>query len=50
MRDCGYTIVPNPDAKDRLWKAGGKRQAIYARQDLDEKQRFVAVRQIGDIA
>ena len=31
---CGYTPVRNPDADDGLWRINGRRQAIYARNNL----------------
>jgi hypothetical protein len=35
FEECGYVPVRNRDAKDGLWKIGGKRQVIYGRSDLD---------------
>jgi hypothetical protein len=37
---CGYTRVNNDRAKDGYWKIGGRRQAIYARKDLDLASRI----------
>ncbi|MEP7301437.1 MAG: DUF5906 domain-containing protein [Caldimonas sp.] len=31
---AGYTAVRNPDAKDGLFKLGGRRTVVYARRDL----------------
>jgi len=42
MGNAGYMPVPNNDAKDRLWKISGKRQAIYGRKELTERDRLVA--------
>jgi hypothetical protein len=39
---CGYTPVRNPDAQDGLWKIASKRQAVYARKNLSERERHVA--------
>ena len=40
LEDCGYLIVVNPSAaSDGLWAIKKKRQAIYARSDLDLRQR-----------
>lgn len=42
LEAVGYIAVHNPHAKDGLWKAGGKRQAIYAKKDLATRDRLVA--------
>lgn len=42
LEDVGYTAVRNPDATDGLWKVGGKRQVVYARRDLPERERLRA--------
>jgi len=34
----------NPDANDGLWKIGNRRQAVYARRDLPERDRIAAAR------
>ena len=34
LEECGYIVVPNPDAVDRLWYANKKRQVIYTQSDL----------------
>jgi hypothetical protein len=34
MEKCGYIAVHNMAAQDGLWKAGGRRQVIYARSAL----------------
>jgi hypothetical protein len=47
MASVGYTSVRNRDASDGLWKLNGKRQAVYARTDLTERDRFQAVRTVG---
>ncbi|UQD70496.1 hypothetical protein JEY40_31735 [Bradyrhizobium japonicum] len=44
FEDCDYVPVRNPDAKDGLWKVNGRRQAIYARNDLDAAQRLAAAK------
>ena len=35
----GYVPVRNPTAEDGLWKIHGKRQAVYAKQALDPRDR-----------
>jgi hypothetical protein len=48
LEACGYVPVRNPNAGDGLWKAGGKRQVIYAQQilnlrdQIDEAGKIVA--------
>jgi len=40
MDDCGYVAVRNPDAPaDGLWKLGARRQVIYARKELMDRER-----------
>ena len=42
---CCYTVVPNPDAKDKLWRCRGERQAIYVRTDLPAPKRLLAAQE-----
>jgi hypothetical protein len=44
---CGYVAVDNTDAKDRLWRIGGKRQVVYAKASLSEREQMIAARRIG---
>lgn len=46
LEDCGYTAIRNPDAKDGYWRISGRRQPIYGRKDLGERERLAAIRQI----
>jgi hypothetical protein len=47
LENCGYEPVRNDDAKsDGHWKIAGKRQAVYARNDLSTKERLTAVRRL----
>ena len=48
LSDCQYIAVRNPDAKDKLWKINGRRQIIYARQDLTPEQRTDAAVELLD--
>lgn len=48
LEAVGYVRVRNDDAKDGLWVVKGKRQAIYAKKDLDIRDRIVAAREIVD--
>jgi hypothetical protein len=50
LEDCGYVVVVNPNAKksDGLWHVKGKRQTIYARVELDLKQRLMAAKKLAD--
>jgi hypothetical protein len=34
LSECGYTAVPNPDAKDKYWKVYGHRRAIYVKKEF----------------
>lgn len=42
LEAVGYTAVYNESVKDGLWKALGKRQVIYAKKDLETRQRIAA--------
>lgn len=42
LGNAGYVPVPNTGATDRLWKVGGKRQVIYGRKELTERDRLAA--------
>jgi hypothetical protein len=46
MERCGYTVARNPNADDGLWKMNNIRQAIYARSELTERQRGIAIKQM----
>jgi hypothetical protein len=35
---AGYVPIANPDAKDKLWRLGGKRCAIYAPKRLSSRK------------
>ena len=42
LEAVGYIAVHNAHAKDGLWKVGGKRQVVYARKDMSERDRIKA--------
>jgi Family of unknown function (DUF5906)/Bifunctional DNA primase/polymerase, N-terminal len=42
LEACGYVAVRNDGAKDGLWKVDGKRQVIYAKTDLSQRERITA--------
>ena len=46
LETAGYVQVRNEAARDALWKIHGKRQVIYARNDLLPADRLRAARQI----
>jgi hypothetical protein len=50
LEDNGYVVVINPDAKksDGLWTIKGRRQTIYARIELNLKQRLTAASNLVD--
>ena len=43
---CEYIPVRNPDASDGLWKVVGRRQVIYAKRSVSERERLTAVRRL----
>jgi phage/plasmid primase-like uncharacterized protein len=44
LESAGYVAVRNDSAEDGLWKISGRRQAVYARRELSERDRFIAAR------
>jgi hypothetical protein len=44
MESCGYTTIRNPDAGDGYWRIAGRRQPIYGKKELSERERLSAVR------
>lgn len=42
IEECGYVQVLNDCAKDRLWKIKGRRQAVYAKRELSERDQIAA--------
>jgi hypothetical protein len=42
LADVGYVAISNPDTKDGLFKVSGKRQTVYANQDLSPSEQFAA--------
>ncbi|HET9245880.1 MAG TPA: hypothetical protein VFO15_08765 [Xanthobacteraceae bacterium] len=46
LESVGYVQVSNNAAKDGLWKINGRRQVIYARNDLSAADRLKAAREI----
>ena len=46
LESAGYVQVSNDAAQDGLWKISGKRQVIFARNDLLGADRLKAARQI----
>jgi hypothetical protein len=46
LEECGYVPARNPDASDGLWKIAGRRQAVYARAELDLRDRISAARSL----
>jgi hypothetical protein len=45
LEEAGYVPVYNRDADSGLWNINGKRQAVYARSELPERDRMLAVRE-----
>jgi hypothetical protein len=46
LESCGYIPVRNDGAEDGLWKAGGKRQAVYAKEELSVRDRIRAAQEL----
>lgn len=46
LAECGYVPVRNPDADSGLWRTGGKRQVVYARNGLSLTAMIVAARNL----
>lgn len=46
LEACGYEPVRNNDAKDGLWKIGGRRQAVYGQRDLSMAEKVAAVERL----
>jgi hypothetical protein len=42
FEDCGYVAVRNDSAKDGLWRIDGRRQVIYAKDNLSPRDRIAA--------
>jgi hypothetical protein len=43
IADAGYEMVRSSTAKDGLWKVAGKRQSIYAPEDLSPRMARVSL-------
>lgn len=46
LEEQGYVAVHNDGPKDGLWKVFGKRQVIYAKKDLDTRDRIIAAQNL----
>jgi hypothetical protein len=46
LETCGYIPVRNDGAADGLWKINGRRQAVYGRADLPQRDRISAARKL----
>ena len=46
LETCGYTPVRNDTAESGLWVIGGKRQVVYAKKNLSQRERFAAAREL----
>jgi len=42
LEACGYVAIRNDGAKDGLWKVDGRRQVIYAKAELPNRDRITA--------
>ena len=49
LERCGYVNVPNEEDKhDHQWRIMGKRQSVYARQEMTYREQVIAVRKKRD--
>ena len=46
LEDAGYLSIHNPDAQGGLWNINNRRQAVYGRRELSERDRLLAVREL----
>ena len=46
LEECGYVPHRNNGATDGLWKIGGRRQVVYVKRELSERDASVAVRKL----
>lgn len=46
LERVGYTLVPNPDSKDGVWKSGGKRLTLYGHRDYSVGERISHARDL----
>jgi hypothetical protein len=42
MERCGYIACHNPNADDGLWRINGRRQTLYAKEELSPEERLKA--------
>ena len=50
LENCDYVPVRNPDAaSDGLWKISGKRQAVYAKKTLSDRDRLKAASALANV-
>lgn len=47
LERVGYTVVPNPNASDGLWRFKGRRQAIYGDASLSISERVKLARELA---
>ena len=48
FEQCGYAPVRSDTADDGLWKIGGKRQVVYARNGLSTREKRKAAKELTD--
>jgi len=44
MENCGYVVVPNPEAADGIWRISGVRHVVYGKARLTPAARLRAAR------
>ena len=50
MEECGYIPIRNPHAKDGMWKINSRRQVIYVKRELSDRDGLAAARKLGEAA
>jgi hypothetical protein len=47
LEGCGYRRLNNPADKRGRWKIGGQRGSAYVLRQLDDREGFAAIRDLG---
>ena len=48
LKEIGYVLIRNPDAKDGYWKIGRKRQPVYVKIELSPAERYAAAEKLAE--
>jgi hypothetical protein len=47
FEECGYVAIDNPDATDGRWRVSGKKQVVYTKQNLTQRDQLAAARRLA---